>query len=191
MTIKKIILIFAFGVLSATSFAQINFFGTDDDAQTKDFYKRSMRYTATAVCNFPKFNIGAAFLLHSQQDRISFYFDAKVNKRTYDIEGFEIDAEQNKLPITESVKYDYLLANIGIARGVTRNWIIYAAVGVVAQRTDLSNEIGSGRIFTIPRQGLQHNFGVGAFYVTDKKITIQLGMDLFDRSINTGIGYTW
>lgn len=193
MTIKKIFFILAFSVFATTSFAQLNFFGADDDALTKDFYKRSMRYTATAVCNFPKFNVGAAFLLHSSSNRISFYFDAKINtKQEYTINGWEIDnIEQTQTPISKRVSYQYLLANVGIARAVTRNFILYAAVGVVAQKTDFINTAGSGQNFTIPRQGVQHNFGVGVFYVTNKKFTFQLGMDLFDRSINTGIGYTW
>jgi hypothetical protein len=199
MTIKKIILILSFGVLATSSFAQLNFFGADDDALTKDFYKRSIRYTATAVCNLPKFNVGAAFLLHSPNNRISFYFDAKINtKQKYTIDGWKIDnVGHTQTPISKRVTYQYLLANVGIARAVTRNFILYAAVGVCAQNTNFTNnEITqetpySTQYYTIPRQGLQHNFGVGALYVTNKKFTLQLGMDLFDRSINTGIGYTW
>lgn len=188
MTVKKIIFIITFCALATTSFAQQNFFGADDDALTKDFYKRSMHYTATALCNFPKWNVGAAFMFHSPNDRISFYFDAKINaKQRYTIEGFE----NNTIAISKSVNYQSLLANVGIARAVTRNFILYAAVGVSAQKTDFKNSAGSGKNFEIPRQGLQHNFGIGVFYVTNKKLTFQLGMDLFDRSVNTGIGYTW
>jgi len=208
MTIKKIILLCAFGIIATAGFTQVNFFGADDDAQTKDFYKRSMHYTAVAVCNFqkfpkfkedstfsfPEFNAGAAFLLHLPTNRISFYFDAKVNaKQQYKIYGTKIDnAEKTTTPVLDSVvSYQSLLANVGIARAVTRNWIIYAAVGVSAQNTNFKNKHESGQNFTIPRQGVRHNFGAGVLYVTDKKFTFQLGMDLLDRSINTGIGYTW
>ncbi|MDR1761559.1 MAG: hypothetical protein LBR55_03825, partial [Bacteroidales bacterium] len=186
MTIKKIILILAFGVIATSSFAQVNFFGADDDAQTKDFYKRSMRYTVTALCNFPKYNVGAAFLLHSPYNRISFYFDAKINiQQYYTIDGTEIIDVETTNSISKSVRYKYVLANVGIARAVTRNFILYAAVGICAQKTDFSNSAGSNSYYSIPRQGVQHNFSVGVFYVTDKKFTFQLGMDLFDRSINT------
>jgi len=207
MTIKKIILIFAFGVVATLSFAQTNFFGADDDAQTKDFYKRSMRYTATVLGNFSKdkIGVGTAFLLHSPGDRISFYFDAKINaKPKYTIDIVEFDKiEQTTLLVDTTIHHISFLANVGIARAVTRNFILYAAVGVSAQKTfaegnfcnPVSNPVSDTRYYrkhyNITRQGLQHNFGIGVFYVTDKKFTFQLGMDLFDLSINTGIGYTW
>jgi len=199
MTIKKIILILAFGVIATSSFAQTNFFAADDDAQTKDFYKRSMRYTSTVLGNFSKgkIDVGAAFLLHSPNDRISFYFDAKINaKRYYNIAGIEIDnVERTEMPILQKkeVSYQSLLVNVGMARAVTRNFILYAAVGVCAQNTDFKNKATPYYTdnYNIPRQGIQHNLGIGALYVTDKKFTFQLGMDLFDLSINTGIGYTW
>ncbi|MDR2962444.1 MAG: hypothetical protein LBU90_02205 [Bacteroidales bacterium] len=192
MTLKKIISIVAFGFFAVSGVSQTNFFANDDDALTKDFYKRSLHYTATALCNFPKWNVGAAFVIHSSVNRISFYFDAKINTlQRYTIHGWEFDAEGQKTAISKSVPYNNLLVNAGIARGVTRNVMLYAAVGFRAQSTDFTNTAGSGQSFTIPRQGLQHNLGLGVIYITDRKFTFQAGMDLSDLSINTGIGYTW
>lgn len=177
--------------ISLSGMAQINFFDSNEkDLATKDFYKRSVKYTVNAIISTPNLETGLSFFSHQPIDRVSYYFDFKTNIiGSYDITGEEINGTGI---IQKKVRYRSATTNIGIGHGFTRNLVIYASLGMVAQKTyDFKNTIASGYNFFVSKHGLYPNYGIGLLYVDNSKWSGQFGIDLYDRSISFGCGYTW
>lgn len=172
------------------SYAQINFFtNQSDDSLTTDFYKRSLKTTAIVLGNSKTYDIGVSIFRHNSIDRISLYADFKINtQHRYVITGTEI----NGLGITQKkIPYRSFSCNIGIARAVTRNWFVYAAPGFVAQRSYFENTVGDAYSYTISKHGMWYNMTFGGLYVADNKLSVQAGMDIFNKNLQIGIGYTF
>lgn len=188
--LKRGLLLLSIGLLSVLSgYAQFNFFtNQDDDSLSTDFYTRSLNYTALAIGNIKTYDVGFSLFIHNQTDRISWYFDCKTNTHSrYVITGTEIEGSgitQKKIP------YRSLTCNIGIARAVTRNWFVYAAPGFVAQRSYYTNTVDAAYSYSIPKHGMWYNITCGGMYVSDNRISAQIGMDLYYKTIQIGLGYS-
>lgn len=188
--IQKTGLFLSFMLIAMLGFSQINFFSADiDDSLSTDFYKRNNKITCIVLGNLPSKQVGASFFIHNPTNRISYYIDCKTNiEQRYVISGTEIGGtgiQQKKIP------YRSINFNVGIARGITRNWFIYGATGIIAQRSYFENESSNAYSYSIPKHGMWYNVGFGGMYVSEMNLSIQAGMDIYDRSINFGIGYTW
>jgi hypothetical protein len=187
---KSYLCIIVLLLLCQVGFSQINFFTTDaDDSLTTDFYKRNKNVTALVLANVKNGQFGASFFVHNSTDRISYYVDCKTNfQTTYVIKGDEINGNGTA---QKSVPYTSFSMNFGVARAFTRNTFVYASTGIVARKTYFENSVGSAYSFIIPNHGMWYNLGFGALYVTNKNFSLQAGVDLFDKSINLGLGYTF
>lgn len=186
---KQFIIALSLLLLTLSGFSQINFFTSDaNDSLTTDFYKRNLKLTALVIGNIQSKDVGASFFIHNPDDRISYYFDFKTNlKSDYVISGTEINGNGIQQKI---IPYRSFICNVGIARGFTRNWFIYGATGFVAKRSYFENSTTDTYSYNIPNHGMWYNLSLGAMYVSDNKISVQAGMDLYNKSINFGLGYT-
>lgn len=186
----KIILCFVLAAVSSELFAQVNFFTNEtEDSLATNFYKRDKKLTALIVGNVPSLQFGAACFIHNADNRASYYLEAKSNfNRRYILEGEECNGEGVR---EKEVAYTTTSYNIGIGRGFTRNWFIYGGVGVVVKHTHYENEVEDNYRYWVTNDGVWFNIVGGAMYVTDKNFSILAGMDLYDRSVTLGFGYTW
>ncbi|MBR3980918.1 MAG: hypothetical protein IKJ98_07145 [Bacteroidales bacterium] len=176
--------------LAQLATAQENFF-TDDSQDTlaKNFYQRNKRMTILPIVNVPSFQTGAVVMIHNNENRVSYYFEAKTNfSRYYVISGVECYGEGTR---EKKVSFTSTIFNVGVARGFTRNWFVYGAVGTVVKQTHFDNEVEDNYRYTVPNNGIWFNLAVGGMYVTDKNFSMLAGFDLYDRSVTLGIGYTF
>ncbi|HON51791.1 MAG TPA: hypothetical protein P5243_00600 [Bacteroidales bacterium] len=172
------------------SFAQYNFFTAQtNDSLTTDFYKRSLRVTTIVLYQMNVHDIGASFFIHNSLDRISYYIECKTNlPGRYVITGNQLQG----LGVSQMiVPYRSFSCNIGIARAVTRNWFVYAAPGFVAQRTYYTNTENSLFTYTIPKHGMWYTATFGGMYAANNKLSAQAGIDIFNKNLLVGIGYTF
>lgn len=185
-----LILLFAIFSCSQTAFCQVNFF-TDDEADSlaTNFYQRNKKVTALVVGNLPSFQVGAALFLHNEENRASYFFETKSNfNRRYVINGVECYGEGTR---QKEVAYTTSSFTVGLGRGFTRNWFIYGGVGVVVKQTEFDNKVEDNYRYTVPNHGVWFNFVGGAMYVLDNDLSVLAALDLYDRSLTFGFGYSW
>lgn len=187
---NRIFIFFLLMLFSIQGFSQFNFFTSDTpDSTSKNFYSQNFSTTIVGVWNIKQKDAGITCLLHNQENKVSYYVSAKTNiTSTYTISGNEINGTgiQQKL-----IPYRTLDFSVGIARGVTRNWILYIGNGFVAKRSYFENSTTDTYTYSIPHHGMWYNIHIGGMYVTNSKLTLMGGMDTYSRTINFGIGYTW
>lgn len=191
MRIKGLIIYILGAILmSQTAFSQVNFF-TDDETDTlsTNFYQRNKSITTLAVCNIPSLQVGASFFIHNAENRVSYYLELKSNfSRRYVIDGVECYGDGTR---EKEVAYNATNLNVGLARGFTRNWFIYGGVGVVVKHTSYENEVENNYRYTVPNNGVWFNLVGGVMYVLDNNFSASVGIDLYDRDVTLGLGYTW
>ena len=189
ITHKKFLCI-ALILVSIQGFSQINFFTSESfDSLSNNFYSRNSKITCIALGNYSNKEAGAAFVIHNTEDKISYIIGLKTNiPSRYIITGNEIGGtgiQQKKIP------YRILGFDVGIARGVTRNWMIFATSGFVAQKSYFENSTSDLYAYSIPNHGMWYNLNFGGMYISNNNLSFLAGMDILKRTINIGIGYTW
>ena len=190
MKVLRYCFVFLFSLVSFVSYAQVNFFTADtEDSLATNFYQRGKQFSVLPVVNFPTLQTGFVCFLHNETDRASYYFEAKTNVcRRYVIEGEECYGEGTR---EKEVGYNTSSFNIGLGRGFTRNWFIYGGVGVVIKKTFYDNEVEDSYRYWVTNEGVWFNLVVGTMFVTNKNISALAGLDLYDRTVTIGVGYTW
>ncbi len=177
-------------LLSVSAIGQVNFF-TDDaqDSLATNFYQRNKRFSALVVSSLPTLQTGATVFIHNKENRSSYYVSLKSNfNRRYVVNGEECYGEgvrQKELAYTASS------LNVGLARGFTRNWFIFAGFGMLVKQTHYSNVIEDNYRYHISNQGVWLDVAAGTMYVADNGLSLLAGMNLNDRSVTIGLGYTW
>lgn len=190
MSKKKVHISFLFAFfISQLAFGQVNFF-TDDsmDSLATNFYQRNKKATIVAIMNVPSLQVGAIGFIHNGENKASYFVELKSNfGRHYVVNGEECYGEGTR---QKDLPYRTTSLNVGVSRGFTRNWFIYGGFGMVVKRTDFDNKIEDNYRYHIDNQGVWFNVAVGAMYVTDSDFSVLAGMDLYDRSVTLGIGYS-
>ncbi|MBR5432906.1 MAG: hypothetical protein IK117_00550 [Bacteroidales bacterium] len=172
------------------SFSQVNFFTDDEsDSLATNFYQRGKNVTTLLVANYPSMQFGTAFFIHNNENKASYFVEFKTNgSRRSKISGVECYGEGTR---EKEIAYTASTFNVGLGRGFTKNWFVYAGVGVVMKITDYENEVEDNYRYTVPYNDVWFNVAVGAMYVMDKNFSVMIGTDLYDRCVNVGLGYTW
>ncbi|MBP5723850.1 MAG: hypothetical protein J6X18_09810 [Bacteroidales bacterium] len=172
------------------AFGQVNFFTNDDtDSLATGFYQRGKKITVLAAANYPTMQFGAAFFIHNNENKASYYVECKTNgSRRATISGVECHGEGTR---EKEIAFTATSFNVGLGRGITKNWFLYAGVGVVLKTTNYENEVEDNYRYTVPYNDVWLNIPLGAMYVIDKNFSIAIGTELYDRCINVGFGYTW
>ena len=170
--------------------AQVNFFTNEEaDSSSTDFYLRNKKMTVYAIANVPSLQFGGSLFIHNNDDRISYFFEAKSNfGRRYVIEGEECYGEGTR---QKEVSYTASAFNIGFGRGIKRNLLVYGGIGFIVKETRYDNEIENNYRYTVPNHDIWFNIVGGVGYVLNNNISALLGLDLYDRSVTLGVGYTW
>ena len=180
----------AFIVLSQTAWGQVNFFTNEEqDSLAKNFYERGEKITVLAVTNVPSLQYGATTFIHNAENKTSYFFELKTNlSRRYVITGEELYGDGIR---QKEVAYTTQSLNTGFARGFTRNWFVYGGFGVVIKNTKFDNQVEDNFRYHIPNNGVWFNIVGGAMYVANNNVSVLAGLDMYDRSITLGLGYTW
>lgn len=190
MNQKRIFIPVFFLLLSLSSIGQVNFF-TDDaqDSLATNFYQRDKRFSALVITSLPSLQTGAIGFIHNNENRSSYYVSVKTNgSRRYVVDGEECYGEgvrQKELAYTASS------VNFGLARGFTRNWFLMGGLGMLVKRTNFTNKVEDNYRYHITNQGIWLDIFAGTMYVADNGLSLLAGMDLNDRSVTIGLGYTW
>lgn len=159
-----------------------------DDSLTTDFYKRSIRISITANCMIKTYDAGISLTLHNGHDKLSYYMQYLTNtKQSYIVKGNEIAGEQI---MEKQIPYSSHLLQIGIAKAVTRNWLIFAAQGFQFQQSAYTPVAYDDFYYSIQKQGMKYAISFGAIYVADNKITASVGIDTFNKLLHLGVGYS-
>ncbi|MCQ2959658.1 MAG: hypothetical protein MJ198_05645 [Bacteroidales bacterium] len=188
--LKFILNFFILILLSQATFSQVNFFTDEEtDSLATNFYQRNKQITTMIVGNLPSMQFGTALFIHNAEDKISYYVEAKSDfNRRYVIEGEECNGDGIR---QKEVAYKTTSLNVGVARGFTRNWFIYAGAGFVLKNTEFENVVENNYRYNVPNNGVWFNMAAGTMYVFDNNFSALVGLDLYDRSVTIGLGYTW
>ncbi len=176
--------------LTQTLFAQVNFFTNDEtDSLSTDFYQRNCKMTVLAVANVPSLQFGGSLFIHNDEDKISYFLDAKSNfGRRYVIDGVECNGEGTRQKEVSFVENSF---NVGFGRGVKRNLLVYGGIGFIVKETKYDNEIENNYRYTVPNHDIWFNLVGGVVYVLKNNMSALVGLDIYDRSLTLGVGYTW
>lgn len=191
MNIKTFLLqLLTFVALSQTTWGQVNFFTNEEqDSLAKNFYERGEKITVLAVANIPSLQFGATTFIHNTENKASYFFEIKSNvNRRYVISGEELYADGFR---QKEISYTTQSFNTGLARGFSRNWFVYGGFGVIVKHSKFDNQVEDNYRYHIPNQGVWLNIVGGAMYVANNKFSMLAGLDLYDKSITLGFGYTW
>lgn len=185
---KKILLLLLFAISLGVNAQTFFFVDKEVDSTSNDFYEYHKKFSVLYQINLPNNFYGVTLVLHNEEQRLSYYLEAKTNwQNTEIITGQEIDNTNNE--IQKRVTFSEFKIGSGLAIPVLKNFLVYGNVGIRYIKTYRDYTPDRGYNFAYRNEADLH-VAAGVIYVSDKGLSLQCGLDIITKTLDFGIGFT-